>query len=52
VTFTLEIDQTMFDVRFVRQLIEDAGRCIGLGDYRPDRKGPFRKFKVVQWKEI
>jgi hypothetical protein len=51
-TFTLEIDGAMFDVHFVRQLIDDAGRRVGLGDYRPDRKGPFGKFKVVNWKEV
>lgn len=50
-TFTLEIDGTMFDSRFVRQLVDDAGRRVGLGDYRPDRKGPFGKFKVVRWDE-
>lgn len=51
-TFTLEIDGVMFDVHFVRQLIDDAGRRVGLGDYRPDRKGPFGKFKVIHWKEL
>lgn len=51
-TFTLEIDVAMFDVHFVRQLVDDSGRRVGLGDYRPDRKGPFGKFKVVNWKEV
>jgi len=50
--FTLEIDETMFGVSFVRQLVDDAGRRIGLGDYRPDRKGPFGKFVVIHWQEL
>ena len=50
-TFTLDVDETMFDLRFVRQLVDDAGRRIGLGDFRPDRKGPFGKFKVIKWQE-
>lgn len=51
-TFTLDIDETMFDLRFVRQLVDDAGRRIGLGDFRPDRKGPFGKFKIIMWREL
>ena len=48
-TFTLELDAAMFDPKFVRQLVDDAGTRIGLGDFRPDRKGPFGKFKVISW---
>lgn len=50
-SFTLDIDTTMFDPRFVRILIDDAGKKCGLGDYRPNRKGPFGKFVVVSWTE-
>lgn len=50
-SFTLEVDEVMFDLGFVRQLVDDAGKRIGLGDYRPDRKGPFGKFVVTRWKE-
>lgn len=49
-TFTLEVDETMFTVEFVRILVEDAGRKVGLGDFRPARKGPFGKFGIVGWK--
>lgn len=47
--FTLEVDESMFDAAFVRLIVEDAGRKVGLGDYRPDRKGPFGKFAIVGW---
>ena len=50
-SFTLDIDETMFDPKFVRLLIDDAGKKCGLGDYRPNRKGPFGKFIVVNWEE-
>lgn len=50
--FTLEIDTDMFAVDFVRTLLDDAGKRVGLGDYRPDRKGPFGKFKVTKWKSV
>lgn len=49
VSFTLEVDAGMFDPKFIRQLVDDAGSRIGLGDFRPDRKGPFGKFKVARW---
>lgn len=49
VTFTLDVDVAMFDPKFIRQLVDDAGMRVGLGDFRPDRKGPFGKFKVSQW---
>ena len=52
VSFSLDLDAGMFDPKFVRQLVDDAGARVGLGDFRPDRKGPFGKFKVVRWDVI
>ncbi|MDL2268242.1 hypothetical protein LJC46_09735 [Desulfovibrio sp. OttesenSCG-928-G15] len=49
-SFTLEVDDTMFTAEFVRLLVEDAGRKVGLGDFRPDRKGPFGKFVITGWR--
>lgn len=49
--FTLDVDQTMFAPQFVRAIVDDAGKKIGLGDYRPARKGPFGRFVVVGWSE-
>lgn len=48
--FTLEVDASMFDDKVVRELVDNAGQRIGLGDFRPARKGPFGRFKVVEWK--
>ncbi len=49
IAFVLEVDTGMFDPKFVRTLVDDAGKRIGLGDFRPDRKGPFGKFRVIRW---
>lgn len=49
-SFTLEVDDAMFTADFVRLLVDDAGSKIGLGDFRPDRKGPFGKFVVTGWR--
>lgn len=51
-TFTLDVDGSMFDPTLVRAVVDDAGKKIGLGDYRPARKGPFGRFVVKQWKVI
>lgn len=50
-SFSLEIDTDMFSTDFVRLLVDDAGKKIGLGDFRPARKGPFGRFVVKCWKE-
>lgn len=47
--FTIDLDEKMFGENLVRMLVDDAGRKIGLGDFRPARKGPFGKFVVVEW---
>lgn len=49
-TFTLEVDETMFSSQFVRALVDDAGKKVGLGDYRPATRGPFGRFVVSDWK--
>jgi len=48
--FALDIDETMFSPSLVRAILDDAGKKIGLGDYRPSRKGPFGRFVVKTWK--
>lgn len=49
IKFTLKVDDTMFDEAIVRRLVDDAGTKIGIGDFRPSRKGPFGRFVVVNW---
>lgn len=48
-TFPVELDTTMFSPNLIRAVIDDAGKKIGLGDYRPARKGPFGRFVVTKW---
>jgi len=49
VSFTLDVDGTMFSPGLVRAVVDDAGKKIGLGDFRPARKGPFGRFVVSHW---
>jgi hypothetical protein len=51
ITFTLRVDTELMGVKLVREILDAAGRRVGLGDFRPDCKGPFGKFVVVEWRE-
>lgn len=51
IEFTIKIDTEMISPKLLREIIDAAGRRIGLGDFRPDCKGPFGKFVVTSWKE-
>lgn len=50
--FTLLIDTTVFDLKLVRAIVDDAGKKIGLGSHRPDCKGPFGRFVVTSWEKV
>lgn len=47
--FTVSLDTSIIGPKLLRKVIDDAGRRIGLGDFRPARKGPYGKFTVVKW---
>jgi len=47
--FTLEIDDDLLPTDFVHQLLEEGGRKLGIGDFRPEKGGPFGRFQVTQW---
>lgn len=49
--FTLTVDTDMMNLKLVRDIVDAAGQRIGLGDFRPDTKGPFGKFVVTGWRE-
>lgn len=51
-TFIIDVDTSMFTPNLIRAVIDDAGKKIGLGDYRPSRKGPFGRFVVVNWEVL
>lgn len=49
--FTLRINETILPVDFIHQLMDEGGQQIGIGDYRPEKGGPFGTFLVTEWKE-
>jgi hypothetical protein len=50
-SFIAQLDLSIMSVKLLRDCVDDAGKRIGLGDYRPATKGPFGKFVVVKWAE-
>ncbi|MBN1911828.1 MAG: hypothetical protein JW818_18955 [Pirellulales bacterium] len=47
--FTVRLDTDILSEKLLREIVDAAGGRIGLGDFRPDTKGPFGKFKVTRW---
>lgn len=50
VRFEIEYDDTLITEAQIRRVVDDAGSRVGLLDFRPERKGPFGRFVVVEWK--
>lgn len=51
IPFKLSLDTKMFPPSVIRTCLDHAGQKIGLGDFRPERKGTFGRFVVTSWKE-
>lgn len=49
--FVMDLDISIMSPRLMRQIVDDAGKRIGLGDFRPATKGPFGKYNVVHWQQ-
>lgn len=47
--FVLEIDDTVLPTELIHQLLEEGGRRIGVGDFRPEKGGPFGRFEILLW---
>lgn len=52
VNFTMSLDTAVIGLALFREIVDKAGSAIGLGDFRPDNKGPFGKFKVSHWAAV
>lgn len=51
VDFSVTLDTDEMAARLLRQIVDAAGNKIGLGDFRPETKGPFGRFVVTKWEE-
>ena len=51
IEFTIDLDTKEGKPSTARELVDRAGRAIGIGVMRPSRKGAYGQFKVVRWAE-
>ena len=47
----IRVNTAILPIAFVHQLLVEGGQQLGIGDYRPDRGGPFGTFRVVEFRE-
>lgn len=51
IELTVQIETELIDAATVRKILDDAGNYVGIGDFRPARKGPYGRFRVDSWSE-
>lgn len=49
--FGLLVNDDMLDPQTAHQLLNEAGQSIGIGDFRPEKRGPFGCFRVTSFVE-
>jgi hypothetical protein len=52
VLVTLRINEELIAESTVRQLFSEGGLQIGVGDFRPEKGGPFGTFGIVAWDHV
>jgi hypothetical protein len=50
VSFTVSYDDTLINEKELRQVMDNMGARVGLLDFRPEKKGPFGRSMVIEWK--
>lgn len=50
--FELLVNDDLLEVETAHQLLTEAGVGIGIGDFRPEKRGPFGTFRVTLWEEL
>ena len=49
IAVSFEFDSTLITTVQMRQIVDDTGSRVGVLDFRPERKGPFGRFRVDNW---
>lgn len=48
-SFKMQVDTDLVSASLIQTILNDAGKLVGLGDFRPARKGPYGRFTVTSW---
>jgi hypothetical protein len=46
------IDETEINADTVREVLRISGKFVGLGDFRPAKRGPFGRFRIASWESL
>jgi hypothetical protein len=49
--FTMSVNDDLLSLETAHQLLNEAGQGIGIGDFRPEKRGPFGCFRVTRFEE-
>lgn len=52
IDFEVEFDEEQISAIVLKEVFDRAGKIVGLGDWRPAKKGRFGKFQVTSWKKV
>jgi hypothetical protein len=50
-TFEIVLNDSSVPVSVIQEILEHGGKYVGIGDWRPDKKGMFGKFMISSFKE-
>jgi len=50
--FSIRLLDDQLPVSVIKEILDQAGLYVGIGDYRPQRGGKFGKFMVTKFKEV
>lgn len=51
IKFSIIFDEDFASEEILKKVLEDAGKRIGILDFRPQKKGPFGTFVIKEWKK-
>lgn len=49
--FDIVINDDLLDPATAHVLLQEAGLSFGIGDFRPEKRGPFGTFRVTKWED-
>jgi len=49
--FNIEYDEDELSASTIKEILDYAGTRVGIGDFRPEKGGPFGRFMVTSFKE-
>lgn len=50
--FHIVLNDALLPEDLTQQLLTEAGQQIGIGDFRPEKRGPFGTFRVTEWTRL